>query len=96
MQEVEKRQGKSIVEILREEFNANQRKSYKEIGKSLGVDRTTISDWVKRLIEIYENCHPICICPTCKKRYECQGFEKSHLKGYCTLACLDYQQSINS
>jgi len=93
IEKVEKAQGRSIIEILREELAKKQRRSYKEIAKSLGVDRTTIADWTKRFNQIYEGCLSICFCPTCKKRYDCERFEKSHLEGNCILACVDYEKS---
>jgi len=94
MEEVEKAQGRSIVEILREEFNKKQRSSYKEIAKSLGVDRTTIANWAKKLNQVYEGCLSICFCRSCKKRYNCEKFEKSHREGNCILACVDYEKLL--
>jgi len=96
MEEVEKAQGKSIIEILREELNKKQRRSYKEIAKDLGVDRTTVSDWVRTFNQIYKDCLSIYLCPTCKKRNDCERFEKSHREGYCIFACVDYEKSKNS
>ena len=94
MEEVEKAQGRPIIEILKEEFNKKQRSSYKEIAKSLGVDCTTIANWAKKLNQVDQGCLSICLCPTCKKRYNCERFEKSHLEGYCILACVDYEKLL--
>ena len=93
MEEVEKTQGRSIIKILREELAKKQRRSYKEIAKDLGVDRTTIANWVKKFNQVYEGCLSICFCRSCKKRYNCERFEKSHSEGYCILACVHYEKS---
>lgn len=67
IEKVEKAQGRSIIEILRKELAKKQRRSYKEIAKSLCGDRTTIANWAKKLNQVDEGCLSACLCPTYKK-----------------------------